>query len=81
MRCLFELSIRERGILLVFITKQNPITRWLAGAWWKTYLYEEPEIKSLLHGAGFDQVEFKSLSSGWSNSIMVIEATVHIEYA
>ncbi len=73
--------LREQGVLLVFITSQNPITRWLARAWWKTNLYEAREIQGLLHGAGFDLVEFKSLSSGWSNSIMVIEATVHIDYA
>ncbi|MCC7165652.1 MAG: class I SAM-dependent methyltransferase [Anaerolineae bacterium] len=70
----------EQGILLVFITKQNPITRWLGRAWWKANLYEEKEIAGLLHRSGFDRVEFKELASGWSNSIMVVEATVDIDY-
>ncbi len=70
----------EKGILLIFITKRNPITRWLAGTWWKTNLYEDREIEKLLYGAGFDRVQSKSLSAGWSNSIMVLTATVDIDY-
>lgn len=73
--------LREGGVLVVFVTKQNPVTRWLAGTWWKTNLYHEPEIKRLLHSAGFDHLESKSLSAGWSNSIMVLEAIVHIDFA
>ena len=63
-----------RGKLLIFITKRNIITRWLARRWWKTNLYEEHEIRTLLSDVGFDKIEFKHFSSGWSNSIMVIEA-------
>lgn len=66
--------LKERGVLVVFVTKQNLITRWLARAWWKTNLYKEPEIESLLEAAGFEEVKFRNLSFGWSNSIMVIEA-------
>lgn len=62
------------GILLIFITKRNFITRWVAKKWWKTNLYDEQEIGTLLSSAGFIKAEFKKLSSGWASSILVIEA-------
>src|SRR5688572_22957139 len=61
------------GILLIFITKRNFITRWLAKKWWKTNLYDGQEIGALLYSAGFAKFEFKKLSSGWASSILVIE--------
>jgi SAM-dependent methyltransferase len=64
------------GVLLIFITKRNFITQWLAKKWWKTNLYGEQEIRALLNNAGLVKSEFKKLSSGWSNSIIVIEAQV-----
>jgi ubiquinone/menaquinone biosynthesis C-methylase UbiE len=62
------------GVLLIFITKRNFITQWLAKKWWKTNLYDGEEIRVLLYNAGFVKSEFKNLSSGWSSSILVIEA-------
>jgi ubiquinone/menaquinone biosynthesis C-methylase UbiE len=62
------------GLLLLFITKRNFITRWLAEKWWKTNLYDEQEIGTLLNSAGFVKSEFKRLSSGWASSILAIEA-------
>ena len=62
------------GILLLFITKRNFITRWLAKKWWKTNLYDGQEIVTLLNSTGFAKFEFKKLSSGWASSILVIEA-------
>ena len=62
------------GILLIFITKRNFLTRWLAKKWWKTSLYDEQEIGDLLNSAGIAQFEFKKLSPGWASSILVIEA-------
>jgi ubiquinone/menaquinone biosynthesis C-methylase UbiE len=65
----------NKGVLLIFITKRNLITRWLAEKWWKTNTYEESEIQALFHIAGFQEIQFKKFSRGWSSSIMVIEAT------
>ena len=65
-----------RGMLLIFITKRNIITQWLARKWWKTNLYEELEIRTLLYDAGFHTILFKKFSPGWGNSIMVIEAKI-----
>lgn len=62
------------GTLLVIITKRNFITRWLAGKWWKTNLYDAQEIRALVHAVGFDKIEFKEFSPRWSNFITVIEA-------
>jgi hypothetical protein len=42
--------------------------------WWKTKVYEEIEIRSILHELGFSQIIFRKLSPGWSGSIMVVEA-------
>jgi cyclopropane fatty-acyl-phospholipid synthase-like methyltransferase len=66
--------LRNGGILLAIITRRNLLTRWLAEKWWKTNLYGESEIQALFREAGFGTVEFKKLSPGWSNSIMVVEA-------
>ena len=66
--------LKNDGILLAIITKRNLVTRWLAGKWWKTNLYEVNEIWKLLHTAGFHTIEFKKFSPLWSNFIMVIEA-------
>lgn len=62
------------GILLIFITKRNFITRWLAKKWWKPNLYDGQEIVALLNNAGFVKSEFKKLSAGWASSILVIAA-------
>jgi hypothetical protein len=69
-----RLVLRHNGILLIFLTKRNLMTRWLAVALWKTNVYSEREIQALLRDAGFQQVAFKRLSPGWANSIMAIEA-------
>ncbi len=65
---------RTGGKLLVFVTKRNAITQWLAGKWWKTNLYAEDEMQSYLQEAGFHHIERRRLSAGWSRSIMAIEA-------
>jgi hypothetical protein len=66
--------LAQDGILLIFLTKRNPITWLLAAMWWKTNLYNEREIQAALNDAGFIGITFKPFSPMWSNSIMVIEA-------
>ena len=66
--------LKNDGTVLVFITKRNLITRWLAGAWWKANLYTKSEIQSVLEEAEFGQIEFKKFVRWWSSSILVIEA-------
>jgi ubiquinone/menaquinone biosynthesis C-methylase UbiE len=66
--------LQSGGTLLIFITKRNLVTRWLAKKWWKTNLYRGQEIRDLLYTAGFSLAELRNLSSGWSSSILVIEA-------
>jgi 2-polyprenyl-3-methyl-5-hydroxy-6-metoxy-1,4-benzoquinol methylase len=65
--------VKSDGILLVFVTKRNIITRLLAGGWWKTNIYEVSEIQTFFRDAGFTEITFKELSRWWSNSIIVIE--------
>jgi SAM-dependent methyltransferase len=62
------------GILLIFITRRNRLTRWLAGKWWKTYTFEKREIQTFLQDVGFDEIKFRDFSPRWSKFIMVVEA-------
>ena len=66
--------LKSEGILLLFVTRRNLITRLLAEKWWKTRVYEESEIRSILRGLGFSEIISRKLSPGWSGSIIVIEA-------
>ena len=66
--------LKSDGILLLFVTRRNLITRWLAEKWWKTKVYEESEILSILRLLGFNEIISRKLSPGWSGSIMAIEA-------
>ncbi len=70
--------LKSEGTLLIFMTRRNLLTRWLAGKWWKTQVYEENELHSLLHQLGFKIIKPRQLSPGWSSSIMVIEACLHL---
>jgi hypothetical protein len=62
------------GRLLIFVTKPTPITRWLAEKWWKTILYNENEMRSILMEAGYHKVERREISRAWSDFILVVEA-------
>jgi len=62
------------GLLLIFMTKRNRLTGWLANKWWKTQTYSEHNIRMFLQNAGFDKIRFVDFSSWWSKSIMVVEA-------
>ena len=66
--------LKPEGLLLLFVTRRNLITRLLAEKWWKTKVYEESEIRSILRGLGFSEIISRKLSPGWSGSIIVIEA-------
>jgi cyclopropane fatty-acyl-phospholipid synthase-like methyltransferase len=66
--------LKSKGTVLLFITRRNFRTRWIAQGWWKANVYEEEEIEQLLHQAGFSIVSFKPFTSSWQNSIMVVEA-------
>jgi ubiquinone/menaquinone biosynthesis C-methylase UbiE len=65
--------LKPGGALLVFVTRRNLLTRWVAKKWWKTNVYEENEIHRFFQVLGFQHIESRKLSAGWSNSIMVIE--------
>ena len=68
-----RLLLKDGGILLLFITRRNFITGLTGKLWWKTNLFEEGQITSILQDVGFDKIELKKLPSLWSNYIMVIE--------
>ncbi len=68
--------LKSKGVLLVFMTRRNSLTWWLAGKWWKANIYSENQAQKLFYDAGFKTIAFKVFSSNlwWSRSIMVIEA-------
>jgi ubiquinone/menaquinone biosynthesis C-methylase UbiE len=66
--------LKSKGTLLVFLTRRNFLTRWLAQSWWKANVYEEKEIEQIFQQAGFSTVRFKPFTPSWQNSIMVVEA-------
>lgn len=66
--------LRNDGTLLVFITKRNLITRWVAGRWWRANLCSKREAQRAFEQAEFRQVDFKKFVRWWSSAILVIEA-------
>lgn len=66
--------LKPGGRLLLFVTRRNLVTRLLAEKWWRTNVYQESEILSILRDLGFDEILSKKLSPGWSNSIMALDA-------
>jgi ubiquinone/menaquinone biosynthesis C-methylase UbiE len=66
--------LREDGLLLIFLTRRNLITRMIAGTWWKTNTYKETEIRKFFQDAGFTRVDLKEFSPRWSRFIQVFEA-------
>lgn len=66
--------LKSGGTLLLFVTRRNLVTRLLAEKWWKTKVYDERELISMLDGLGFNEITPKKLSPGWSSSIMALES-------
>jgi cyclopropane fatty-acyl-phospholipid synthase-like methyltransferase len=66
--------LKNKGTLLLFVTRRNFLTRWLVQRWWKANIYEEREIEQIFQQAGFSTVRFKPFSPSWRNSIIVVEA-------
>lgn len=66
--------LKDEGVLLLFLTRRNFLTRWLGQMWWKTNTFEERRVEQELKRVGFSAVEFKPFSPVWLNSIMVVEA-------
>ena len=64
----------DDGLLLVFLTRRNFLTRWLGKRWWKTNVFEADQIQTIFREMGFSRIERKNFTSMWSNSILVIEA-------
>ena len=52
LRNLNRLLARD-GILVVCISRQNLLMRWLIGVWWKANLYERAELEQIFDDAGF----------------------------
>lgn len=66
--------LKPEGRLLLLITRRTALTRWLAEKWWKTSVYREADIHSMLGNVGFGGITSRQLSPGWSGSIMAVEA-------
>jgi len=51
--------LEEGGILLLFVTRRNWLTRPLIGRWWHSNLYEAGELEQAFREAGFEHVAFR----------------------
>lgn len=51
--------LREGGTFVLFMTRRNPLTRFLIGRWWQSNLYDATELRDALHAAGFAHVAFR----------------------
>jgi ubiquinone/menaquinone biosynthesis C-methylase UbiE len=51
--------LKPGGVLVLFITRRNRMTRPLIGRWWKSNLYSAAEIRQALRDAGFESVTFQ----------------------
>jgi 2-polyprenyl-3-methyl-5-hydroxy-6-metoxy-1,4-benzoquinol methylase len=50
--------LRDRGHLVLFITKRNWLMRALIGRWWQSNLYSQEELLDACRRAGFSHVVF-----------------------
>ena len=51
--------LRAGGRFLLFMTRQNPLTRLLIGRWWASNLYTAAELRDALRAAGFSEIAFR----------------------
>jgi SAM-dependent methyltransferase len=64
------MALRQRlqpsGHLLAFVTKRNWLMRPLIGRWWRSVLYDGPELASAFRHAGFSDVSFETFpAAAW----------------
>ncbi len=52
--------LAEEGSLLLFITRDNWLTRPLIGRWWQSNLYTAQELKKAFEAAGFSAIALRS---------------------
>lgn len=51
--------LRSGGHLVLFVTRRNPLTRWMIGRWWASNLYDRSELTDAFTRAGFASFEFR----------------------
>jgi ubiquinone/menaquinone biosynthesis C-methylase UbiE len=66
-------TLKPKGTIVVIITKRNLLTALIAGKWWKANLYKKAEIRQAFVKSGFESINFRKLTFGWSSAIIVIE--------
>jgi SAM-dependent methyltransferase len=52
--------LREDGVLVLFITRRNWLTRPLIGRWWRSSLYGDADLDRAFRQAGFASIAFRS---------------------
>jgi SAM-dependent methyltransferase len=51
--------LRDGGHFVLFMTKRNPLTRFLVGRWWASNLYTRGELHDAFRAAGFSTFAFQ----------------------
>ena len=54
-----ERRLKQDGALVFFISRRNPMNRYLIQLWWKAQLYTREELAEVTAEAGFSKVRFR----------------------
>lgn len=49
----------DEGIILVFITKQSFLMKWLVQFWWNANMYRKAEIRQVFEEANYESIKFR----------------------
>ncbi len=51
--------LADDGTFVLFISRRNPLMRWLIGRWWHAELYSRAELEQRLAAAGYTRWQFR----------------------
>ncbi len=60
-------KLKKGSTLVVFITKQNFIMRFLVALWWKANIYNKKDIRKIFQVAGFRKISFRKFPVRYMN--------------
>lgn len=66
--------LKDRGRLLLFLTKRTWIASWIGAKWWGTNLFDRDALQLELQQAGYTDIQNRELPSSWNRFMMAVEA-------
>lgn len=58
--------LKDNGTIILFITRNNILMKWLIQIWWKANMYKKNEIMEIFKDAGFSRIQFKKFPFPYS---------------